>query len=440
MAKKSRGFAYLLNLIVCAICALSIVGYFLKPFWNVKAEYRVKGETMKKLVGSAAEGMDLDEVIGKDGIPLKIEISIESKDILFALKGDAEKYVNKILDDNINKLVDDLTPTLDDITSKFVRAAAKKTVNESVHNQVKDILAGASGATDDDSINTMLEDAGIDETYLNGAIDNLFNAVYGLDEEGNPTGEPVTVDTVTDVIVNTVTDIFGKLESAGNSEFEGALSDQDELREAISDALSLIADDQGNIDMNSLASTLIMQMLGEKEKEEPTGAVKHKALSVSAKAEGEEDPNEALKTTIREKLHKTLDKNVKTLALGLKVLAGVLLFTMFTWAWLVLKIVLRVFRKNPMIHLGLPIWLGWLPYLVLCLIPTLLLKLVNDPPSFLEGKVTIPENVTNITNDLTLRFTSGGVYSAICAGALLLFSWIIYIRTRKSFKKKKNKD
>lgn len=63
--------------------------------------------------------------------------------------------------------------------------------------------------------------------------------------------------------------------------------------------------------------------------------------------------------------------------LALKIAGGVIAFTMLTWAYLVLKILCKMFAKNPAVKLKLPIWLGWLPFLVLVLLPTSFLRLAE---------------------------------------------------------------
>ena len=99
--------------------------------------------------------------------------------------------------------------------------------------------------------------------------------------------------------------------------------------------------------------------------------------------------------------------------LALRIICGVLCFVMFTWAYLVLKILVKLFAKNPAIKLKLPIWLGWLPFLLLVLLPMGAIALFKASPAFLVNLMTAETmaKITETLSALSLSFGSFGLGS-----------------------------
>lgn len=90
----------------------------------------------------------------------------------------------------------------------------------------------------------------MDEEYINQKTDALLDAIYA---------ENATVDGVSQKAVETVEEVFEKLDESGVAEFQGAAlteENKEEIKNSIAEALSVIADENGNIDADDLAANL----------------------------------------------------------------------------------------------------------------------------------------------------------------------------------------
>lgn len=155
------------------------------------------------------------------------------------------------------------------------------------------------------------------------------------------------------------------------------------------------------------------------------GGVKIFPVSVFANAEtsGEESGSkdtsgggasidkEELKESLKAQIGDVFDESaMNVVAIIMKAVGGVLIFTFFTWAWVAFKILLRLTSENPTVKLWLPIWLGWLPCLILYIAPKLaMLALNKSADATLAG--------------LTISVASCSVVSLIAAIAMIVLSF-----------------
>lgn len=213
----------------------------------------------------------------------------------------------------------------------------------------------------------------------------------------------------------------------------GVLSetDKEKCRTEIENALKTVADEEGNIDLDSLTADLLAQALknvgGENKTpaDEPSSASESTAhaeqirvspVSFTVTAEGEEESGaaqsgtEEIKTLLKEKVSETLTPEVmQKIQLALKIVAGVILFTFFTWAWVVIKILFKLTSDNPTVKLKLPIILGWLPFLALYVLPKVAVAILAK-----QGGAEFA--------GLTLAVSTCSVVSAIAALVLIVIA------------------
>ena len=168
------------------------------------------------------------------------------------------------------------------------------------------------------------------------------------------------MDGVSQKAVETVEEVFEKLDKSGVAEFQGAAlteENKEEIKNSIAEALSVIADENGNIDADDLAANLILEMLRSSEDEsEPAVAAMDFTTQETDSGSVEEDATEQLKAEVKQMImEKLTDETLDTIVLALRIVFGVLCFTAFTWAWLNVKMLFKAFSRNPAIKLKLPI-------------------------------------------------------------------------------------
>ena len=433
----SRFTVFLFNILIALLSVAAVAALFFAPLWEIDVKYVMQKEVLEKILPEEAKEVDLDEIVG-DGIPLSLTVSVQTKDtIRSALGKDARQSVTELIENNVDKVVDELAPTFDEIAEKIVRSTAKSTVRDAVNEQVKNFLQNAGSEATDERVSELLNQAGVDEEYINQKTDALLDAIYA---------ENATVDGVSQKAVETVEEVFEKLDKSGVAEFQGAAlteENKEEIKNSIDEALSVIADENGNIDADDLAANLILEMLRSSEDEsEPAVAAMDFTTQETDSGSVEEDATEQLKAEVKQMImEKLTDETLDTIVLALRIVFGVLCFTAFTWAWLIVKMLFKAFSRNPAIKLKLPIWLGWLPFLALVLLPMGAMLLVKAQPSFLVNLLgaEMMESLSTFFASASLSFSSAAWVAFAAAVALIILS-IPYGIFRRRLKRAKRED
>ena len=433
----SRFTVFLFNILIALLSVAAVAALFFAPLWEIDVKYVMQKEVLEKILPEEAKEVDLDEIVG-DGIPLSLTVSVQTKDtIRSALGKDARQSVTELIENNVDKVVDELAPTFDEIAEKIVRSTAKSTVRDAVNEQVKNFLQNAGSEATDERVSELLKQAGVDEEYINQKTDALLDAIYA---------ENATVDGVSQKAVETVEEVFEKLDKSGVAEFQGAAlteENKEEIKNSIAEALSVIADENGNIDADDLAANLILEMLRSSEDEsEPAVAAMDFTTQETDSGSVEEDATEQLKAEVKQMImEKLTDETLDTIVLALRIVFVVLCFTAFTWAWLIVKMLFKAFSRNPAIKLKLPIWLGWLPFLALVLLPMGAMLLVKAQPSFLVNLLgaEMMESLSTFFASASLSFSSAAWVAFAAAIALIILS-IPYGIFRRRLKRAKRED
>ncbi len=433
----SRFTVFLFNILIALLSVAAVAALFFAPLWEIDVKYVMQKEVLEKILPEEAKEVDLDEIVG-DGIPLSLTVSVQTKDTIRSAVGkDARQSVTELIENNVDKVVDELAPTFDEIAEKIVRSTAKSTVRDAVNEQVKNFLQNAGSEATDERVSELLNQAGVDEEYINQKTDALLDAIYA---------ENATVDGVSQKAVETVEEVFEKLDKSGVAEFQGAAlteENKEEIKNSIAEALSVIADENGNIDADDLAANLILEMLRSSEDEsEPAVAAMDFTTQETDSGSVEEDATEQLKAEVKQMImEKLTDETLDGIVLALRIVFGVLCFTAFTWAWLIVKMLFKAFSRNPAIKLKLPIWLGWLPFLALVLLPMGAMLLVKAQPSFLVNLLgaEMMESLSTFFASASLSFSSAAWVAFAAAVALIILS-IPYGIFRRSLKRVKRED
>ena len=439
----TRFKAFICNMIVICLSVLSIASYFFMPFWKVEVNAVLNAESIQALLpkqegGSENESEEgnfsienIASYIGDEEIPITLSFSLETSYILSSYQGDAKASVRKMIDDNINNLVDQLYTPLNKIMKIAMTGVSKNLLKE----QSKALLKGVYGDEKSDSeLEQILADANVN---VDEKVDTVIDALYA---------ENATVDGVSTTIVNTIDEVCAELRTHNPEEFEDLMLSEDqknELKTGMEEMLSAFAQEDGTIDMNDMLADLLLGFLenGGNAPEPRNTAVKAMAFLENEPVEPEKDSKEELKEELRAFITEMIpEETAETIVLALQYIGYLILFTFFTWAYLILKILIKLAMPVNAIKLGLPIWWGWLPYFILVFMPSLAISLIQNPTalSFLGEEVVIGlTKSTEIINALSLNvsFTSCAVISFFIAIALAVFSIAYYGGLRRRLKK-----
>lgn len=419
---KHKGVAFIFNVIITAICLASVLAYFVLPLWKVNVSCTLTSEMFRSITGESGENEELMKEIAdeleKKPIDAAFDITLKTKTFLSSFASDGEKLVAEMVDYNAETLANQLSGTVKEVSKAAVRATAK--------NSLKETLKDGSA-----------EYQWKDEETVNAELDKLTDALMKDD---------ATVSSVSDAAADAIANVYKS--ETGNDMPE---ADKQAAKAEMEKMLKEVADENGNIDADKLITDMLAQMLsgnsgsGNNENGNGTGADKETAAATFTAAKtstlfigtgeasgetagsggssgettggGEEDSMQALKDSLTQAINEKIGGQMNTFLLVMKITGGVILFTLFTWAYIVLKILCKAATANPVVKLKLPIWLGWLPFLILYAVPTGVIKLAGSASAETAAMLA----------GMNFSFFTCGVVSALAALALII-AWVPYHR------------
>lgn len=412
--KTNKGAALLFNIVFLVLCIASVAAYFMFPLWKAEVSYEMTAEQIKEILAESDEVSEeiADELAGKT-LTVTLGLTLQTSSFVSSYSQSGKEIIDELIDDNVDSLVENLSAFVEEMMPVAVKAAAKK--------EARDALKEATGS-----------DEFKDPENVDAQLDKVVDA---LSEEN------ATVTSVTDAAMEAIENIY-VTESGGLPMTEAQKA---QCRENLQNSLKQMADEDGNISMSDLTAKIILQALNSVTEKTPDdqplpdtdgntqnrGGVKIFPVSVFANAEtsGEESTDgeesgskdtsgggasidkEELKESLKAQIGDVFDESaMNVVAIIMKAVGGVLIFTFFTWAWVAFKILLRLTSENPTVKLWLPIWLGWLPCLILYIAPKLaMLALNKSADATLAG--------------LTISVASCSVVSLIAAIAMIVLSF-----------------
>lgn len=421
---KNKGVAFIFNVIITAICLASVLAYFVLPLWKVNVSCTLTSEMFRSITGESGENEELMKEIAdeleKKPIDAAFDITLKTKTFLSSFASDGEKLVAEMVDYNAETLAEQLSGTVKEVSKAAVRATAK--------NSLKETLKDGSA-----------EYQWKDEETVNAELDKLTDALMKDD---------ATVSSVSDAAADAIANVYKS--ETGNDMPE---ADKQAAKAEMEKMLKEVADENGNIDADKLITDMLAQMLsgnsgsGNNENGDGngTGADKETAAATFTAAKtsdryidggessgettgsggssgettgsGEADSMQALKDSLTQAINEKIGGQMNTFLLVMKITGGVILFTLFTWAYIVLKILCKAATANPVVKLKLPIWLGWLPFLILYAVPTGVVGLAGSASAETAAMLA----------GMNFSFFTCGIVSALAVLALIIV-WVPYHR------------
>ncbi len=421
----------LFNAIFAVISIAAIMFYFLFPMWTINLTYTVSKDEMNELLGSAiGEDYNFSGAIDDAGVPIAISLELDSFDQILSLSNGNEARVNRIIGRNADNIAAQLSGTIGDISRNVVKTVTATNVQKQITTQITSFLSTDDNPVSEEEAKEKLSQAGVTDQYIADQTDAIIDALY---ENGG------SVESVSDDVIAAAEDIYTKLAESDVEEFsELELTEENraELRGAVEDALNNIADENGQLDPETFVDSMLAEMLrsmnsdeqtedsapsGSDNSDEESAAAPTALLEAATKASGTES-TETVTTgasSVSEELSSYLTRMLqqngmdRMMGIALLVITILLLISLLSWLYLLIKIIVKCFSRNSYVKLKAPIILGWLPFLVLVLLPML--------------GIMIAQNILAIPalSAITLGVASSGMYAAI--GALLLvLIWIPY--------------
>ena len=431
---KLKLAVWICNAVVAVMSVFAIISYFFAPFWRVTVSYTVSGDMMQEMVGDSVD-IDTKEIVGEDGLTLGLSLTFKTS-VLFKSFGDDTEAVNALIDSNVDLIVDQVTDTLSIVVEKVVRVAASTIVAQQVHENIKEILASINSSVSDEEVTQRLNDIGITTEYISEKTNAIIDSIYG---EGS------TVDGVCDAIIDTVEDIYTKISQGSDSDLRDSVftdEQKESIRETMSDVLGNLAAEDGTINADELIASIFLSVLGSDDSDsnnnpdyyEP-GYFAAVSPKMAGEGAGEQETQESatvrLKAAVRDFIVDLIPEDLMSM-ISTVMLAMTLLyiFSSLWWVFILIKLIVKLLKRNtqkvqdnPTVKLKAVIWLGWLPFFILVMAPSIGIKAVMNMMAADMAEL----------GALQISFFSSGLVAAIMAWICFGIS-IFYIVARKKFK------
>jgi hypothetical protein len=392
------------------------MNYAVQPFWKANVTIKLNQEKLLEFIPTEDyPNADLDKVF-EDGLELHTEIVIPAEtlwntttDMLAQLvqhgnlNPDMTETTNNLLGTQVDNIVNEFMPVLEDVALEIAKSVAIEQAKQSIFDSLS-----ASGTADE--IQEKLNDANLGDEYFDEKMTVLTDSL----KEGDKTAEQAA-----DIVVSVIDDIIGDLQQADDATLNSITNvDTSALREKIVEGLVKFENEDGVINIEDAIASLLLGGLDSLNSSDET------ATPASAMVTPQEDSDNVkqLKEDVKAKIYELLPANINDIiGSTLKISAAVLLFSIFTWAYVAIKILCKMFCHDNSVKLKLPLLLGHLPGLLLWLVPTLAFQ-------FTKGSAEMQM--------FTLQFGSSGTFAVIAAFILFIIS-IPYCSMRRPLKRRK---
>ncbi len=478
----NKTIAYILNAVVVLFCVIAISCYFYSPMLDlkigVKVTQEVADELKKALItedasaptqpGEVSENDVINETLDqlvKDEITLKANIAVTTSGLFTAMfdRAATKTSVRKAITDNVDGMLDTVSASIDKVVESLSKSMVKTSVKSALSDTVSQYIKDKNLA--DKTVDAVLTDLGLTDEFIDKKTETLTTALLA---------DGATVDSVTATAMQLIDETVSTLASNATGDYADLKLEElspevkSRIETSVRDVLSKVADEDGNVDINSLVYNFIGRALDDSSKPdtgsgegEKIAAVKTAiAADAASGATGGTTGGESgttggatsgeEKQYTKEDVEKLLTDRVESLfgeqaingvTTALAVGGWVTLLTMLLWLYLIVKIVIKLFAQNPMIKLGLPIWLGNFPFATFFVLPfaasVALTKLGTDSSLSSALASVLPkeliDGIVKAGGAISLSVSSCAVISAILTVAFAAFS-IFYMIFRNKLK------
>lgn len=471
----NKTIAYILNAVVVLFCVIAISCYFYSPMLDlkigVKVTQEVADELKKALItedasaptqpGEVSENDVINETLDqlvKDEITLKANIAVTTSGLFTAMfdRAATKTSVRKAITDNVDGMLDTVSASIDKVVESLSKSMVKTSVKSALSDTVSQYIKDKNLA--DKTIDAVLTDLGLTDEFIDKKTETLTAALLA---------DGATVDSVTATAMQLIDETVSTLASNATGDYADLKLEElspevkSRIETSVRDVLSKVADEDGNVDINSLVYNFIGRALEDSSKPDTgsdegekiaavktaiaadaasgtTGGTTGGATSGEEKQYTKEDVEKLLTDRVESLFgEQAIDGVTTALAVG----GWVTLLTMLLWLYLIVKIVIKLFAQNPMIKLGLPIWLGNFPFATFFVLPfaasVALTKLGTDSSLSSALASVLPkelvDGIVKAGGAISVNVSSCAAISAILTVAFAAFS-IFYMIFRNKLK------
>ena len=369
-----------------------------------------------------------------------------------------DKHLDKIITDvtestskaMVDVILDQLTAELSkDMTEEELKQFNEDMDNagltrEYIRNEASKLAVALTSGENKKNGNKMLTKDGFIDDYIIPLMEDIIPKVGKLEESMDGNSDFDIYEQVNKMIYEDMQetdkeyegqnyfDTNGKINTEGRSIIKKFLKEQ---------AFDTIWKDTDNIklDADTLKKLIQDAIAGDDSSKNPDGnntgnAMGYKLVGTATLAiggytaateEGGNGENTEETTDVTDELADNLtaqiDENTRNvLMIVMKVLAGLLIFSVVVWAYQLIKVIVNTLTGKMRTKMKLSIWCGWYPFMFFALIPSIALLALRK--GWIPG---LPAETASTLNLIKLTFNSSGMFAFIAAMAFIVI-WIPY--------------
>lgn len=437
------GIVVITNIVIAVLCVVSIVTLYVGEFWNIGIVLTLDKEGIAAALEAAqseeTETSESEDVITTEELmsyidddfsaEFSIGLTLQGSQIVGAAFGAKEEAVKKLIGDEVDLLVENISGLVDDVIELAMRTIVNVVVDEA-KSAVKAELSKEALSTDENSVmNQMRTQYDISEEDINNLIDDLDGTLNEL-LNGDVEQSVSTLEGSATLLKLTAVYAKQKLIEEGTPEEE---IDQEmieakalTLKQEIVDGYRETLEDM-TVNGKFSSQGVIVSMLS------AMGLIK-----VGEDGEEIAEDKDGVRDYITDQIYSSIDEDTMSyIAMSLSVLGYFLLFVMACWAYVLLKIIIKLIAsRNKTVGLFFPRFFGWMPHVFFVGMP---MYAINHLPAILAASDMTAEELhtaQTIMNMFSINISSHTWFSALAA-VILTVILVFYYPIRRSLKKEK---
>ncbi|MBR1747041.1 MAG: hypothetical protein IJ735_02380 [Clostridia bacterium] len=415
-----NGKIIITNVIIVLVAVAAIVTLWLGSFMQIDLSLTVNQKNVEEIAGEEADV----SALGEFSITIPLSLTLKDSDGISAIFGDRTAVTKQVVEREISSVLQNLFSAAKDVMKTVTKAVVNKAVDEAKNAIEKQLGEGT------DTQKVLEEQYGVSgediETFKTELSDTITLVLDGgsTDDLKAKLEDSETLDKILEAYaeaelkeklgVDTLDD-EQKAQAAANAEEK-----KNEVLDKYDEVIEQFADEEGNLSVGSI----VAGMMDEAGIKDDNGD--------KVKIETEED----LKNFISEKINGTMEENTEYIGYALMGLGVFVLFVMACWAYVILKIIIKLFMKNKTVFFGLPQAFGWMPHVFFIGLPMTIIRLSDVILPKLSDQ--LGEDATKVVkmaqNMVSLNVSSLTWVSALCTVVLLIISFFYY-KWRRQIKK-----
>ncbi len=410
----------IVNLIVAMLAVASIITLSLGNFFALKINITIDESLASSIFGD--DDSIIDE-LGEINLDIPIYFEIRGPLLLQSFTKDSTVLVETFLSEQVDALIPTLLGTVNTIVKIFTNALVGAVVQEAksaITANLEDL--GMSEITDEQILEQLESEYGVTQADIDDLKNDLSEMMFAqLNNDA---------DGATDILENSQTlssliTVFAEREL----EEDNGTYTQEELDAKVAEMKGELIDSYNDtmsdmsIDGDFSTESIVVWFFSEIAENDSIQSI------------------EDVESFLNDKISGSLDSStIDGIHLVMMILGGFLLLVIASWGYLLLKILVKFFARNKTVGMLAPKLLGWLPYIILIAVPTLIFNNIPKILSALSSRLSLDaetvENILYYVNLITLKFSALTWVSALSV-LILMIIWFPYHRWRKQIKREK---